>query len=638
MLVLELAVQAVRGFAQAGRFTLKPGYVLVRPKAPGSVPLCGLVSSLCFSDGRGGDSVYLAPGQKAGKAALSFLGNDLGTYLLTRDLGGAGALHKLNSATRKYEVVTEDATEAAGVLRSSVGLPPKAAFDQIFCFTPSQLPTQRPKSKKAAPVASGPSQSKLAMAIPAQAEVAAATDVAAAEARLVELERELGLTQEVDKLQFRHDGLGSQLFELEGKLKGGDGLKAALREAEAAFAKAPTAESLGLSADILARAERFQHLAIRRDDALARIESERASAEGVPDGPVYVEPVWRDVRFLGGLAGGAIFLSLGVLLEGTLRYAALFEIPAFGFSALLALKYVDDLQASGQASKKGGGLAVREKKVRDEFERESRPVREAMKVAQVESPADLAELLGRKALLGQKVDELKAELEQFAADPEYAQASARHQALKAEQDEVNRLLLEKGGYLRDLREVEREIARTREAIAKARAAAPAREVAAPAPAAAAEGPAPVEAFDDPVPQVLSLGADLLTTDVATLGATLKERAGQFLAAFTEGRFAGVELDRAGKAFAQVDGQRVPAGALPGKDLDLLYLSVRMALVERYCTRFKVPLFVEELLAVVDPYKVGLVGRLLKHLSTVTQVLHVTSNPALDPMADQTVTV
>src|SRR5438477_2564230 len=122
MVLLELAAANVRGFS-SGRFALRPGYLALKPPQPGQVPLAGVITPLAFSDGRGGDAIYLAAGQKAGKAGLTILGNDQTTYRLVRELGGAGALHRLNKASGAFEVITEDANEAAQFLRTQVGFP-----------------------------------------------------------------------------------------------------------------------------------------------------------------------------------------------------------------------------------------------------------------------------------------------------------------------------------------------------------------------------------------------------------------------------------------------------------------------------------------------------------------------------------
>src|SRR2546421_581926 len=71
MLLLELAVQAVRGFSPSVRVALKPGFVVLKSPAEAPAPVAGLISALCFPDGRGQDAASVAPGQKAGKAGVT---------------------------------------------------------------------------------------------------------------------------------------------------------------------------------------------------------------------------------------------------------------------------------------------------------------------------------------------------------------------------------------------------------------------------------------------------------------------------------------------------------------------------------------------------------------------------------------
>src|SRR5687768_4539256 len=129
---VEVAVQNVRGFSPAGRFALKTGYLVLNPPTPELSPLAGLSLALLYADGRGGDAALAATTQKAGKAALTFVGQDSVTYRVLRELGGGGSLHRLNPATKQPELVTQDTAEANQFLRGQVGLPPRTTFEQLF--------------------------------------------------------------------------------------------------------------------------------------------------------------------------------------------------------------------------------------------------------------------------------------------------------------------------------------------------------------------------------------------------------------------------------------------------------------------------------------------------------------------------
>jgi len=629
----EVAVQNVRGFSPAGRFALKAGYLVLKPPTAELSPLTGLSLALLFADGRGGDASFLAPGAKSGKAALTFVGMDGVTYRLLRALGGSGTLHRMNQATQQAELVSSDTTEISQFLRGQVGLPPRTTFEQVYCLQAGQLPSKRPR-KPAAGVKHEPKMSGKFPSLASASTVAPAEDLPAAEAKLRALEQELVGASEVDQIQFKVDGLTSQIFDAEQRLKSTDGLKVAISEAEAAWRGAPTPASLGLPQDILNRVQRYPKVVAKRDDALARLNQERdAEADAVP---AYVEPLKENRIFWAGLGAGVLFLGLGVGLgfavDTTFRYLTLLDIPAFGVAAFMALRYVDELQKASRHGSKEGRFEAREKKILDDFEAEAAPLRMAQKALGVESLDEIAPTLERKELLAARVVELKDQLAAMEADPDFVAAVSQRQVLRSELEALNAELVQKGSYVRDIREVEREISRVKESIALAKAP--------PRPAApSADGTsAPVEALEDPSPALLSQAADVFTTDVLSVQGKLKERCLQYLTALTDRRYRGLEWDKEGRAFALTSGRRIPVGELPPKDLDLYYLALRMTVVEKTSAQVKRPFLLEDVFADVEEVKLQLIARMLKHLGTLTQVLHVTGHPGFAQMSDGTVNV
>lgn len=640
---VEVAVQNVRGFAPSGRVALKPGYLVFKPAAPGEPgPLAGLALAILYADGRGGESSFLAPGQRSGKAAFSLVGKDGAVYRVLRELGGSGSLHRINPATQAQELITEDASEALQFLRGQAGLIPRTTFEQVCCLQLSQLPSRRPRSKPA-----GRTESKTGLqalssaALPSAQSVAPAADIPAAEARLRELEKELALAREVDQLQFQLDGINSQIFELDTKMTSTEGIKRQIQQAEAEVAQAPTPEALGMPADIFERLARHPKAVLKKDEALARLQAEReAEAERVA-AISQVEPLYRNPFFLGAAGVGVLFLLLGLVLrvsnpESLGRYLALLDIPAFGVAAYFALRYVDELKQSQNVGRKDEKLAARERKILEEFEAEDMPVRLAMKAADVDSPEDIYRVLGRRAELEERLQALREQLAAMEADPEFRAAAQRQAQLRREAEQLSAEVAEKGSYARDMREVEREMGRVRESIELAKAPPPAAPAAA-GPAAAS--PKPGEPLEDPTPALLNQAADLFTTDLRSLTPILRDRFLQYLTALTDKRYTGVEWDKEGKAvLATPDGRRLPAGELPPKDLDLYYLGLRMTVVEKVSARVKLPLLIEDVLAGMEESRLPLLGRMLKHLGTVNQVLHVTAHPGFAQLSDGALTL
>lgn len=646
---LEVAVQNVRGFSAQNRFQLKPGFTVLKPPASEISPLAGLALALLYADGRGEEASFSAQQDKRGKAAFTMLGQDNLTYRLLRELGGQGSLHRQTAPGQPPELVSSDTAEMGQFLRSQVGLPSRTVWEQVYTLMPNQLPSRRPRVRTSKPdvrrpslpgggsnphmpaLASNPSMPALA----STQAVAPAEDIPAAEAKVKALEQELVKSREMEELQFKLDGLNSQLFDVERKLKSTEGLKVALRDAEAAWNAAPTPENLALPADILTRVERYPKMVAKRDEALNRLAAEREQDAAAV--PAAVEPLKKNMLFWVGIGAGLVFLLAGIILGAALdsswRYLTLLDIPAFGWAAMLALRYVDDLESTSSVRNKEGMFAAREKKILEEFDVEAAPVRKAMKVLELENHEDIPAVFDRKGLLEQRLNELRDQLMAMEADPEFVAAGQQRDTLKQEIEELNAEIGKKGSFVRDLREVERELSRTKESIALAKAG---HVPMAAGPAAGADPAAASGPMEDPSPMLMKLAADLVSTDVMTLAGVLRDRCTQYLSALTDRRYLGVEWDKDGRGSVFVPGQQLLVGEIPPRDMDMYYLALRMVLVEKLSARVKYPFLLEHPFVGMDEVKLPLIGRMLKHLGTLTQVLLVTAHPGLAQMAEGTV--
>src|SRR5262249_93706 len=227
--------------------------------------------------------------------------------------------------------------------------------------------------------------------------------------------KELELAKEIERIQFRQDEIASETSDVEAKLQQAAALQASVKEAEAAFAGAPSPESLQLPSDIVARAERFPQLVAKRDEALARWDV--ASDPGFR--VARVQPLKENVRFWAGLAAGVALFTGAIALKGAGRYLALLDIPAFGFAALQALRYVDDLHKAQRVSRRGERAATREKKILEDFEAQAQSVKKAMAVLKLDKPSDIGAVFAQKAQLGQRLKELRARAEAMQKDPAY---------------------------------------------------------------------------------------------------------------------------------------------------------------------------------------------------------------------------
>jgi uncharacterized protein YhaN len=215
-----------------------------------------------------------------------------------------------------------------------------------------------------------------------------------------------------------------------------------------------------------------------------------------------------------------------------------------------------------------------------------------------------------------KVAELEVQYAEMQADPENADLPARTAALRAEADALNQRLLDEGGgsgYARSELEIQKDIERAEQVLERAKNPEEAFGLAS----------TPTEHHEDPTPPLMVLACDLFQLDMAAMWGQLKDRTVQYLTALADRRYHAAEVDKDGRAYVHAPGRKVPVTELTGRDLDLWYLSLRLTLVEKYSARSRIPVVVEDgLNGIVDDPKLPLLNRMLKHLGTLTQVVHV----------------
>lgn len=630
MLFLELAAQAVRGFSPSIRVALKPGYSALQSPTDLPAPLAGLIVALAFPDGRGGDAAFLAPGSKAGRAGLSIQGNDGSVWRIVRDLGGAGGLHKLNKATNTFDVVSQDAAEMGQSLRAGAGFPARSTWEQLFTLTGPQLPTRRPKG----PVkAAAPAAAKAAPKLAAQSwnmDVGGG-GVSEDPARVAALEAELVTAKRAAEVQFRLDGINSELYTLESKTKGLDELAQKL---EAARAELKTvSEQTPASDDVIARAKRYPEERKRHEETLARLEEERLALHDTAPPPP--PPLRTDQRFLGAFVAGLALFVAAIFLEGAMRYLALLSMVPFTFAALLALRHIEDLQHAGRSGGKAEVLAQRVKKLTDDFALTTMVVQKAFAQVGAETLEEFLTVMERRAGLQAQVSQLSTEYAAAQSTPEFTSLAQKVAELKAAQDACNQELLSmSGGYVRDVRDIERELARYKD---PAPAAAPKTSLSGEGFAPVATGPS--ETFDDPAAPLMLIATDLFAADIPSLWSVLHDRAVQYLTALTDRRYHGIQLDKDGHATLEAPGRTVSARELPGKDLDLMYVALRLTLIEKAAAQHKLPVVIEDTFnTVIDGPKQQLFGRMVKHLGSLTQVLHVSGAGQTGSLAEAPVPI
>lgn len=607
MIFLEFAAQGVRGVAPAGgRATLRPGYNVV--SADGAT-LRRLVEALLYPDPRDGDALPRAGGGPANapmRAGLTLVGNDRNTYRLVRDFASGCQLHRFDAEKRSFSLVSQDLGEIGAFLRDTVGVPPPSRLSALLAVAAADLP-----SRQGAAAAPGPQRPLLT---PEQARK-----------RLDLLRVELAKAKIAEKAQYQIDGLQAQLFRLDEALKGGARVREGLEKAEAARAElqevARVAADLG---DADAKLAAFEKGAARREEAAAKVAAKREELAAVEErgGP---RPFWTDAPFWAGAGGGlgiALIAGLGAAVFPDMRYVALLDIPAFGWAAWLALRWVGALEEQERTGRRRRALDEWAKKADAQSSKEATEIGEAVKALGLSSAAELKEALVRLADADAVVSEWRKRLSDWEATPEARTALAeRERVEKGMRAAEAKLAADVGGFVRDVRSVESDIRRVE-----------AEAAAAPAPAAPAAAPRPA---GEAIRTLLERTGAELGGSAPAAARAVAQKASQTLSGLSFQRLQSIQVDDRGNVQVHSGGRVVPAMTLAAVDRDLVWLALKLAFVEHGLASGNLVAIAEDAFAGLSEGSRRFAARLLKQIAKPGQLLHATSDPSFREVADNT---
>lgn len=613
MLLVEIAAQGVKGVSPAGGSArLRPGYNLVPFEG---AALRRLLEALFHPSPRDGEALRGAgAGSGPVRAGVTVLGSDGVTWRLVRDFAAGCQLQRLDPERRAFTLAANTVEEVAAVLRDQVGVPARGQL-ALLTLAASDLPSRHGAGLSVHPL-----------------QAAARRPLAGAEAekRLGELRAELARAEQAEKLQYQLDGLQSRLFKAEEALREGVRLREALQAAETALAAsgpvAAVAESLG---DVEAKLAVHARAVARRDEALAKLEGERSAVEeeasrGAP------RPFWLDLRFWAGVGVGVAAVAVGMWggagQARGLRYLALLDIPAFAWAAWTALGWVAALEVHGRLGRRRSLLEEHERKALETFDRESAEVRLALRTLGVASVGELQEALNRVGDVRATAEEARQKVALFEASAATRSAEQDREQVEQELRQVEQALsAEAGGYVRDPRSVEMELERVQ---AEAAGASFEPEPEPPGPAVAAE-----PARTDPLREVLERAGRELGVSPAAVARESQLRASHVLGVLSANRLSALSVDDRGNLVAQRSGQPTSAAALQPGDRDLVFLALKLALIERALAGSKQVAVVDDAFAALPETARRLAGRLLKQLARPGQLLHATADIAFRESAD-----
>ncbi len=665
MLLQELTARSIGGLSPELRVTLKDGYNVLVPQGTGTrSPLPELLDALLY-----GATLEsgLATGEGAG-AGLSLRAPDGSIWHLAMELGGRRALYQLTPGG-EWSLASGDEAAIGGWIASSGVVPPRILFRELLCTRESEFPSRAESSAPAPraagisgsyprpPSASGASaqQPPVAAGRPRSLPQSAIVEAALRDARrgksalseseraakLEALKAEIAYGKNLDSLQYRMEGLLRRNFDLEKSLAVIGRFEEAAREAEARCKEGFSFESLGFSSDALERAAHYDNAQRQHEKNLEKLADELSDARYQADRAKPLPAGTRTRLFLFGALGLAA-LATGILFFGTpIAYLALLAIPAFGYAAWLGIEWVSEWQHYEVLGRKRLVAQDREEKARAAFDAEYFALRSAMRSAGVSKGAEFIGLYQRQQANEAERARAQKVLETALADPSFVKAreeleqnAAQIASLEAE--------LASGGVaaMRDWHEAERELAQLlgdaqddEEALEPSPGAPTHPEGVAAAGLRISEQAAAVGARQNAIPRLLARASEALgQSRFDTFTGGLIDRAGKYLNALSDGRFSGVDIEGSGRAVALSRQQKLGPAELDRRDYDLLYLSVKLTVQEKLAPRLPFLLFDEPFMGFSES-KLQLLSKMLKHIATSTQVLHVTAQRQHLSLAD-----
>jgi hypothetical protein len=564
----ELLYQKVKDLAGQGQLSLKPGYVAIVSKAASL--RVALVAPICPAPD---DQKRLADGAGGTRVGVGLTSGDGTPYRLLRELGGTRQLLRFDAATKKYASITEDQLEIDSFLRVECGMPPSDSYTGFFILEVNELPSLRGKS------------------------AAAASEAYVDHPRVKTLKEELETTK-------NFEGMQDRLFKVAQRLHDLKVLAEKLREAQADVAaiedelkRSPwSPEQIK---ELVAKASRAKDDLKKRDDALADIVKKRQRAvQSVPPPP---EPVLSDPWFYGGLLAGAGLDLLAFLIKRP--FIAIGGLVAFLAPLVAVLRWIQADEADKQSAALHKELKEREESVRRSYEAEQAPLKAALKAAKTDSPSDLLALFRERELVVQRRDVARAKLDKLKLEPELSRLPVEVPLLESEKAKLEEQV-QKMGFARPLGEIEADLKHAMgisEQRGKGAAAIPEAEV---------------------PKNLIDRASELLNLTSDELWAQMQARLLSYLSALTDKRVALATRDGNGLlTVAAPDGRSGPYTSLPPPLRDLVYTSLRLTLLERVAGYKRLPIVVDDAFATFDPAKRALVAKMLKGISTQTQVIH-----------------
>jgi uncharacterized protein YhaN len=617
MFLVELVMQGVRGFQQLVRLRFQGGFnLIVAGNEAGKSTAADTLTRLLFpvnDPGRMAGLISRAT-PDASRGAMVVFADDQSYYQVIQDFSKRAVnLSKHDPATKKFTLQYKDWNATAQFMTNLLPQISETDYDRIFVF-------RRGSCAGHGGASAGPG------AATRPAAAAAAPQPKAESGRLAELRQTLLKAEEAADAEYKADSARIKLGELVKKLEQVEDSRAQMADLEERIAELKICETFPENlAEMISTHEYEQTQKMVKTDELDRdIEGLTLQRDSIPQANLFT-----DKLFIAGAALLGLSLVAGVFGFLSEDQSIFFLLGVFGSLLLIAAAWYNHSRKNAQrktVQKEIDGLVKDRADVEKKFQDSGATILKFMKAAGVTTPGELKERADnyrhyhslyddllqqqRLALGGQAVEEIQAEM-----------AAQQQEVDKLE--EAARALAK---YAVDTYSVRQEIERLE---AEASPGGMGFDFGGPDLGGGIDAPAPAAAAGFNMLSDVAIASRMSGIELETLVPAVESAAQRSLSTASGGTYVRVEIGPDGQPVVHDQkGGKHPFSGLSHGTRELVCFSLRAGLVEAIAGKRRLPFVLDDPFVGLDPARQAAACQVLRVLGTKTQVILLTSNPAL----------
>jgi hypothetical protein len=560
------------------------------------------------------------------RTGLLAKGGDGQVYRILRDLA-AGRSTAMTVEGQATTPITDDPGQIEALSADVFGVPNRDIFDSLFLLRDDELPSRTGGGVGLDNVGSGLGGGELPPGFGTDTGQPAMSEDDR-DRRIAEIEELMKKAEEVAQVQFDLDGMQREVFELDDRLKPVHERRALVKNTVAELE--PMAHLGELPTDIadVAEAARKLRTGLRKEieragDEITDLRSEMEQEIARARSPVQmIKASFQDPLVKYGMIGGGVALLLGTLgffVNERMRILALLDIPAFAVAVVGAFRFLNEAEVIS-------GLKRRIKRLQSSRDEAKIKIDESSLSSQnllaqhglnEEDLEHLGPQLERYYEAKERADTARREADELANAPETQQMLARREELEGKIKQVEDDLYTMGAGIPDMGQLQFELEELH------------RMGGDPGGAALTGG---AGGSGGGLGLALDAASGVLGVSTREIFETVRPRVAQYLSGLSDRRYGEVRLESGLVVYESTSAQLLPFDSLPPGDKDLVYLAIKLTLIEHVVSQRPRPVFLDGAFATFPQGKTPLVVRMLQFLGSKTQVVCITRNEGLQSAA------